>query len=180
MPSLRIWEASHQRVLLCQAQHKLHLSSLYTFTSPAPGYIKLGPKEMSRTGNKQLLLKHLFRGISPTSHYTPLCSAVKKRGTNNNCCKSQPSHLSLGSSPHCLYPGGPVSALPVAWAISSLMSLTAGPWGRRKAQYISLFQLTPLLPLPLGPFALWERCVLDLARSCERLSHVCWWKLQEV
>lgn len=52
------------------------------------------------------------RDFSHLSPYTALCSATKKRGMNNSC-KSQPSHLPLGSSPHCLYPSSSVSALPL-------------------------------------------------------------------
>ena len=173
---MRIQGASHQIAHLRQVQHPL--------TSPQfPLHLPISCSRFHRT-RAQGIEKSIRK--SPTAaetcaqrdfphlpHCTPPHSAPKNAGTNNNCCKLQPSHLSLGSLPHCLYPGSPLSALPVAGAISPLVSLTQEGHDlmrREKKGSVSLFQLTPL---PLGPFALWERCVLGLARSCEKLSHVC-------
>lgn len=167
---------SHQRAHLCEMQHPLtSLQFPLHFPISCSGF-----HPTRAQGNEKRIRKSptaaetcAQRDFPHLPHCTRSRSAPKNAGTNHNCCKSQPSHLSLGSLPRCLYPDSPLPALPVARAISLLVSLTEGTHDvmrREEEGSVSLFQLTPL---PLGPFTLWERCALGLARSCEKLSHVC-------
>lgn len=180
MSSLRIQGASHQTARLCQVQHPL--------TSPQfPLHFPISCFRLHWTraqGNEKSIRKSptaaetcAHRDFPHLPHGTPPRSAPKNAGTNNNCCKLQPSHLPLGSLLHCLYPGSPLSALPVARAISPPVSLTRGAHDLMRREEEGSVSLSQFTPLPSGPFAPWERCVLDLARRCEKLSHVCWWKV---